>query len=111
MDSTTPVAMASVGEVRLAYQSIGSERDPALLLVMGLDPNNTALSDNYDKIIREYVEIEVPLPEPILRRAGVMAPTNEVVVSICELAAKLKTSPAPVEDMHKLRKLMGWRGL
>ncbi|MGQ7958416.1 alpha/beta fold hydrolase [Pseudomonas sp. SP16.1] len=31
-----PTRYAEVGEVRLAYQSIGSERDPALLLVMGL---------------------------------------------------------------------------
>ncbi|MDX5373095.1 MAG: alpha/beta fold hydrolase [Pseudomonadaceae bacterium] len=31
-----PTAMAEVGEVRLAYQSIGRASDPALLLVMGL---------------------------------------------------------------------------
>ena len=31
-----PTAMAQVGEVRLAYQSIGRTSDPALLLVMGL---------------------------------------------------------------------------
>ena len=35
-DVDTPVAMAAVGEVRLAYQSVGREQDPALLLVMGL---------------------------------------------------------------------------
>ncbi|MEK1908226.1 MAG: alpha/beta hydrolase, partial [Pseudomonas sp.] len=35
-DVQTPVAQAAVGSVRLAYQSIGSAGDPALLLVMGL---------------------------------------------------------------------------
>lgn len=35
-DLSEPTRYADVGEVRLAYQSIGSERDPALLLVMGL---------------------------------------------------------------------------
>ena len=35
-DLDQPTRYAEVGEVRLAYQSIGSERDPALLLVMGL---------------------------------------------------------------------------
>lgn len=35
-DVQVPVAMASVGEVRLAYQSIGRDSDPALLLLMGL---------------------------------------------------------------------------
>lgn len=35
-DLQAPVAQAAVGEVRLAYQSIGREQDPALLLVMGL---------------------------------------------------------------------------
>ncbi|MDD2159647.1 alpha/beta hydrolase [Pseudomonas sp. MIL19] len=35
-DVQVPTAMADVGEVRLAYQSIGRSSDPALLLVMGL---------------------------------------------------------------------------
>jgi len=35
-DLSEPTRYADVGEVRLAYQSIGNERDPALLLVMGL---------------------------------------------------------------------------
>lgn len=35
-DVRSPVAMARVGEVRLAYQSIGRASDPALLLLMGL---------------------------------------------------------------------------
>lgn len=82
-----------------------------LLLVMGLDPNNTALSDNYQKILQEYVETDVPLPESIVLRAGVMAPTNEMVDSVCGLAARVRTSPAPVQEMQKIRKLMGWRGL
>ncbi|WP_339410108.1 alpha/beta fold hydrolase [Pseudomonas sp. EA_35y_Pfl2_R5] len=35
-DTQVPTHTADVGEVRLAYQSIGRESDPALLLVMGL---------------------------------------------------------------------------
>lgn len=35
-DLYAPTRYADVGEVRLAYQRVGSERDPALLLVMGL---------------------------------------------------------------------------
>jgi pimeloyl-ACP methyl ester carboxylesterase len=35
-DLQVPTAMADVGEVRLAYQSIGRDSDPPLLLVMGL---------------------------------------------------------------------------
>ncbi|MDG9925286.1 MULTISPECIES: alpha/beta hydrolase [unclassified Pseudomonas] len=35
-DLQVPTATADVGEVRLAYQSIGRDSDPALLLVMGL---------------------------------------------------------------------------
>ena len=35
-DISEPTRYADVGDVRLAYQSVGSERDPALLLVMGL---------------------------------------------------------------------------
>lgn len=35
-DVNVPVQIAALNEVRLAYQSIGSESDPALLLVMGL---------------------------------------------------------------------------
>lgn len=35
-DVNVPVQIAELKEVRLAYQSIGSESDPALLLVMGL---------------------------------------------------------------------------
>jgi len=35
-DVEVPTHMADVGEVRLAYQSIGRDSDPALLLVMGL---------------------------------------------------------------------------
>ncbi|KPZ14348.1 Alpha/beta fold family hydrolase [Pseudomonas syringae pv. spinaceae] len=35
-DVDVPVQLADLKEVRIAYQSIGSESDPALLLVMGL---------------------------------------------------------------------------
>ena len=35
-DVQAPTAMADVGAVRLAYQSVGNPDDPALLLVMGL---------------------------------------------------------------------------
>lgn len=35
-DLAEPTRHAPVGEVRLAYQSVGSESDPALLLIMGL---------------------------------------------------------------------------
>lgn len=35
-DLRTPTALADTGAVRLAYQSIGRDSDPALLLVMGL---------------------------------------------------------------------------
>ncbi|MCY1356200.1 Aclacinomycin methylesterase RdmC [compost metagenome] len=35
-DVAVPTQTAELGELRLAYQSIGRERDPALLLVMGL---------------------------------------------------------------------------
>jgi pimeloyl-ACP methyl ester carboxylesterase len=35
-DVQSPTALATVGELRLAYQSIGRTSDPALLLVMGL---------------------------------------------------------------------------
>lgn len=35
-DLRVPTALAEVGEVRLAYQSIGQASDPTLLLVMGL---------------------------------------------------------------------------
>ncbi|MDE3735417.1 pimeloyl-ACP methyl ester carboxylesterase [Metapseudomonas resinovorans] len=35
-DVTAPTETVDLGEVRLAYQSVGRERDPALLLIMGL---------------------------------------------------------------------------
>ncbi|MFC5697325.1 alpha/beta fold hydrolase [Pseudomonas sp. GCM10022186] len=35
-DLTVPTETVDLGEVRLAYQSVGRERDPALLLIMGL---------------------------------------------------------------------------
>ncbi|MCY1209459.1 hypothetical protein D9M68_525790 [compost metagenome] len=35
-DVTVPTETVDLGEVRLAYQSVGRERDPALLMIMGL---------------------------------------------------------------------------
>ena len=35
-DTTVATGQVDVGEVRLAYQSVGRDSDPALLLVMGL---------------------------------------------------------------------------
>jgi hypothetical protein len=82
-----------------------------LLLIIGLDPSNTALSDNYETILKEYVHNDLAVPEGVLRREGAMAPNNELIVSTCELIKTVRTSQEPQEQMHKLRKLLAWRGL
>ncbi|MET1078205.1 MAG: class I SAM-dependent methyltransferase [Pseudomonas sp.] len=83
-----------------------------LLLVMGLDPGNSVLSDNYAQILRDYVEgAALQPPEAVLQREGVLPPSDELVKALCDLVITVRGAALPVEEMHKVRKLMEWRGL
>jgi hypothetical protein len=80
-----------------------------LLIVMGLDKTNTTLIDNYNKIINEYVNDDIEVTNNALKRLDAITPSDEVIISIANLANKIKTSSKPIEDMNSLRHLMQWK--
>ena len=70
-----------------------------LLLVMGLDPHNTVLADNYDAILAEFRSVDPqPVPADLLDRWGVAAPRRVLEADFWSVlsTAPLESSPQDV---------------
>jgi hypothetical protein len=80
-----------------------------LLLVLGADPANTALQDNYDAILAEYVaEDPQQVPEEILHRTQAADPFKVVSSSVWkELAAARADGSVATEAIESVRALRG----
>jgi hypothetical protein len=71
-----------------------------LLLVLGLDPNDTTLSDNYDAIIAEYRNPDPqPVPAELMDRSAVVYPQRALAASIWTRLAET-TADEPVESVR-----------
>lgn len=75
-----------------------------LLLVWGVDPSNRRLWERYDKLIREYVYVDVPPPDEVLARAGAIHPerTGKVLDAIVALKGKRFSRPRMVERLRQI---------
>lgn len=82
-----------------------------LMVVIGLDPANTVLMENYEKIIQEYVETDLGVPETVIKRTGAVSPSNDIINSIYSLSKKIRLAHNPNEEIKKVRQLMKWVGL
>lgn len=70
-----------------------------LLLIAGLDANNTQLQDHYEQIIQDY-QADLPVPESILQRSGSI-PSDHPVVSL--LLSVLKRAREEQADTKQVR--------
>lgn len=79
-----------------------------LLLVLGLDPSNTVLTDNYDEIIADFV-VDDPqqIPEPILDRTCAVDPEVVVAASFWQslAAARGEDSAYPAYPAYTVAEL------
>lgn len=78
-----------------------------LLLVLGLDPTNTALIDNYDAIMAEYrVADPQPVPPELLDRSAVVLPERILASSFWEVLASADPTESADEVRSRLRPVL-----
>lgn len=79
-----------------------------LLLVLGADPANTVLKDNYDSILAEYVsEDPQVVPEEILHRKHAADPEQVTASPVWGQLAAARTGGSASEAIESLRSLRG----
>jgi hypothetical protein len=75
-----------------------------LLLVLGLDPSNTVLSDNYDRIIAECRKPDPqPVPENLIDRSAVVHPDRALKASFWKVLASSQASDSANDVRTRLR--------
>jgi hypothetical protein len=78
-----------------------------LLMITGLDPQNTVLEDNYDGILREFRRADPqPVPERLLNRLTVPEPEKVLQSGLLELLAGCPSVTAPDELRPRLAELI-----
>jgi hypothetical protein len=79
-----------------------------LLLVLGADPANTVLKDNYDAILAEYVtEDPQPVPEEILHRTHAADPAKVLLSPVWAELVAARTGGSAADAIGSLRELRG----
>lgn len=73
-----------------------------LLLVMGLNPHNQILWQNYDLIVNEYLNSSVNPPITVLQRSEAVAPQLELIQSVCKRWRTLRTTAYYVETKQNI---------
>lgn len=92
----------------LAVVPIDSE-PTGVTLIVGLDPANTTLQDNYDAIIAEYLTPDPQdVPDEVLHRRVAADPEKVIASGVWEaLIAARGASATPAEVVEKLKALRG----
>lgn len=68
-----------------------------LLLVMGLDPENSVLTDNYDEIVKEFRHADPqPVPPSLLDRLSILAPQRVLDADFWSILADASPEASPV---------------
>jgi hypothetical protein len=79
-----------------------------LLLVLGADPDNTVLKDNYDAILAEYVgQDPQQVPEEILHRTQAADPSKVLLSQVWGELAAARTGGSAADAIESLRTLRG----
>jgi hypothetical protein len=69
-----------------------------LLLVMGLDPDNTTLTENYDQILAEFRTPDPQVvPDEVLRRQHALSPRRVLAGQMWSLLRDARSGPVKVE--------------
>jgi hypothetical protein len=70
---------------------------PTVLLVLGLDPDNTVLSDHYDEIMAEYRHADPqPVPEELFDRQGMLPAERVLSSNLWDVIAGVDVESDPV---------------
>ena len=68
-----------------------------LLMVFGMDPTNTVLSDNYDAIMAEFRSPDPqPVPQVILDRTFVQSPERVLATPLLDILVEARNDPSDV---------------
>lgn len=86
-------------------------RPTGLLLVLGLDPLNTVLSDSYQDILKEYRRPDPqPVPDELLDRLSVVHPRRVLEADFWDLLADSAPDVSPAALRTELGPLLGQLG-
>lgn len=78
-------------------------RPTGLLLVTGLDPDNTTLSDHYTEILAEYRKPDPqPVPDALVDRFGAQSPERVADSGLFELLADIPPGTPAIEVQQRL---------
>lgn len=78
-------------------------RPTGLLLVFGLDPDNTTLADNYDRIMAEFRRPDPqPVPPALMDRLTVISPERALASPFWQVLAEAGPSAKPAEVRARL---------
>lgn len=79
-----------------------------LLLVLGLDPGSTVLTDSYDDIVAEFVtDAPGPLPEDVLHRRAAADPELVAALPLWEELAAARAAGGALPSLEPLHSLRG----
>jgi predicted O-methyltransferase YrrM len=84
---------------------IGVDTSPTgLLLIINCNSQDNKLALNYNDILAEFVPAnDIPVPEEIINRKGILAPDNTNLIAIFEhLRNKTINSPAAMDILEKI---------
>lgn len=70
-----------------------------LLLISGLDKNNTQLQDNYQRILEEYQK-DLAVPDEILQRTGSLPSDHPAVTLLLSALKRAKDAKADVKEVR-----------
>ena len=75
-----------------------------LMIVVGLDPTNTVLGDNYSEIMAEFRTADPqPVPQEMLDRTSVQAPERVLTAGFWKVAAEQRANASLREYHRRLR--------
>lgn len=83
------------------------DTDPTgTLLVLGADPDNTTLWDNYDTILEAAVGDDAVVDDDIVSRVGALDPGDSIIARLLTMVASARQSPDPAEAMRGVRQVV-----
>jgi hypothetical protein len=74
-----------------------------LLFITSLDPTNNELWENYESIVKGYMEIE-QVPSSVINRTNALSPNDDAIPSILQIIKRIRQENRSHECLNELLK-------